>query len=288
MMVLGSTFSVKQFGEEDMELLTSLASIAAMRIRNMRLTEEAVERKRLEADLALARSIQLDLLPDHLPEIAGYQLYGGNIPSRGASGDFFKVEERNDPAECVLFLADVSGKGIGAALITHTVDALATGPIELGLPPDEACERVSRRLWKKTAPEKYATAFLAVLEPASGNVVYTNAGHNPGLVVRADGSTEWLSSNGPPLGILEEATYGSSKTSLGIGDTLILYTDGMTEAENPDEEEFGEERLEAVCLEHRDKSVEEIADALHDNLERHASGIPFADDRTMVLVKREG
>jgi len=288
MMVLGSTYSVKQFGEEDMELLTSLASVAAMRIRNVRLTEEAVERKRLDAEVALARRIQLGLMPDTLPEVAGYQLFGGNLPSRGASGDFFKVEERNDGAECVMFLADVSGKGIGAAIITASLEALATGPIEQRVPPDEACERVSRRLFERTTPEKYATAFLAVLEPASGRVEFTNAGHNPGLVVRADGSSEWLHSTGPPLGILEEGTYDSAETTLGIGDTMILYTDGMTEAENPDEEEFGEERLEVVCVEHRDKSVQEIADALHDNLEQFAGGIPFADDRTMVLVKREG
>jgi len=287
MMVMGSTLSIKQFGEEDMELLTSLASIAAMRIRNVRLTEEAVERKRLEADIALARNIQLALLPENLPVVAGYQLYGGNIPSRGASGDFYSVVERKNGDECVLFLADVSGKGIGAALITHSVEALTAGPIESGVPTDEACERVSRRLFTRTAWEKYATAFMATLEPATGRVLYTNAGHNPGLVVRTDGSSEWLESNGPPLGILEEATYGSAEVTLHPGDALILYTDGLTEAENPEEEEFGEERLQAVCVENRDKPVEQIAEALIEALERYVDGVPFADDRTMVMVKRE-
>jgi serine phosphatase RsbU (regulator of sigma subunit) len=167
------------------------------------------------------------------------------------------------------------------------VEALATGPIELGVSPDEACERVSRRLFTRTAPEKYATAFMAVLEPATGKVSFTNAGHNPGLVVRVEGSTEWLSSNGPPLGILAEGVYAISESELHPGDTLVLYTDGMTEAENQDEEEFGEERLEAVCVEHRGRSAEEMAEALHEELERFVDGVPFADDRTMVVVKRE-
>jgi len=288
MMVLSSTLSTREFTEEDMELLTSLASVAAMRIRDVRLTEEAAERRRLEREVAMARGIQTALLPDRLPTPPGYLLYGDNSPSRGVSGDFYTVVERKAGAECVFFVADVSGKGIPAAVIAASLDALMTGPIELDVPPAEACERVSRRLFDKTSPEKYATAFLAVLERATGVVHYTNAGHNPGLVLRGDGTTEWLESTGPPLGILVDGTFTAAQTELGEGDVLVLYTDGITEAENPDEEEFGEERLAAVCVKHHDRPPDELARAIGDELVAFADGVPFADDRTVVILRREG
>jgi serine phosphatase RsbU (regulator of sigma subunit) len=287
MIVLGSTLSVREFTEEDMELLTSLASVAAMRIRNVRLAVEAAERQRLEADVAMAREIQVGLLPDRLPDPPGYQLYGGNLPSRGVSGDFYVVVERGDGAECVFFLADVAGKGIGAAFLTASLEALAIGPIEQGIPPDEACDRVSRRLFKRTNPEKYATGFLAVLETASGKIKYANAGHNPGLLIHRDGATEWLASKGTPLGILANGSYEAAETTLGAGDTLVLYTDGITEAENPDEDEYGEERLEALCVQNRDKSLEDLDAALEQDLQEFTDGVPFADDRTVVMVRRE-
>jgi sigma-B regulation protein RsbU (phosphoserine phosphatase) len=287
MMVVGSTLSVRQFTEEDMELLTSLASVAAMRISNVRLAEEAVERKKLEHEVALAREIQVAALPDSLPEPEGYDLYGVNLPSRGVSGDFFKVVERGDGAECVFFLADVSGKGIGAAMLTTSVEALAAGPIEGGVSPDQACEQVSRRLFRRTPPEKYATAFMAVLEAASGVVRYTNAGHNSGLIIRDDGSTEWLESTGPPLGILEDGSYELKEAILRARDTLVLYTDGITEAESPDEEEYGEQRLETVCIRNRELPLGGLATALEVDLEAFANGVPYADDRTIVMVRRE-
>jgi serine phosphatase RsbU (regulator of sigma subunit) len=287
MMVLGSTLSVKQFTEEDMELLTSLASVAAMRIRNVRLGEEAAERKRLEAEVALAREIQVALLPDRLPEVAGYQLHGGNVPSRGVSGDFFKIAERSNGEECVIFIADVSGKGMAAAVLTASVEALAAGPIEAGRTPDEVCRRVSRRLYERTPPEKYATAAMALLDPATGTVRYSSAGHNPGLLIRQDGSTEWLDSTGPPLGLLPESEFESRELTLEPGDTLVWYTDGITEAENPDEEEYGEERFEAVCVSNRDKRLYELEAALNQDLLAFARGVPFADDRTVVMVRRD-
>jgi sigma-B regulation protein RsbU (phosphoserine phosphatase) len=257
-----------------------------MRIHNVRLAEEAAERKLLEAEVARAREIQVALLPDTIPEPTGYEIYGGNAPSRGVSGDFFKIAERDEGKECVLFLADVSGKGIGAAVLTATIEALTAGPIEQGYEPDHACSRVSRRLFQRTSPEKYATAFLAVLEPESGKIRFTNAGHNPGLVVRGDGSSEWLESNGPPLGILPEGEYELAELGLEVGDTLVLYTDGITEANNPEDDEYGEERLEAVCVGHREQPLDRLADELNKDLDHFADGVPYADDRTLVIVRR--
>jgi serine phosphatase RsbU (regulator of sigma subunit) len=287
MMVLGSSFTVRQFTEEDMELLVSLASVAAMRIRNVRLTEEAVERKRLDREVQLAREIQMALLPDTLPEVKGYSLHGGNLPSRGVSGDLFKVMTRGDERECVVFLADVSGKGIAASLLTASLEALIAGPIEQGVSPEDACRLVSRLLFERTTPEKYATGIMAVLESDSGSICYAGAGHNPGLLVREDGDSEWLDSTGAPLGILPVCEYTAREVQLEAGDTVILYTDGITEAENPDEMEYGDERLERVCVQNRHLPLAELAAALEEDLESFADGVPFADDRTVVMIRRD-
>ncbi len=286
MMVLGSTFTVRRFNEEDMQLLTSLASVAAMRIRNLRLTEEAAERKRLEREVKLARDIQMALLPDRLPEVPGWELHGGNSPSRGVSGDLFKVVERTPGRDYALFLADVSGKGIGAALLTASLEALVAAQIEQRVPPDQACTLVSRLLYERTSPEKYATGFLGILDAGSGALCYTSAGHNPGLVVRNDGATEWLQASGMPLGLMPVGGYNTAEVTLAEGDTVVLYTDGITEANNPVDEEFGEQRLEAVCVANRHLPPRELAAALDRELEAFAQGVPYADDRTVVIVRK--
>jgi serine phosphatase RsbU (regulator of sigma subunit) len=286
LIVLSSTARVRVFSEQDMDLLTSLASVAALRIRNLSLAEEAAERRRLQNEVALARQIQLALIPDHLPEVEGYEIHGVNYPSQGVSGDYFEVIERRDGCEVILFVADVSGKGIAASLLTAYIEALSTAPIEDGLTPDEVFTRVSRRLYRRTPHERFATAFIAALDPPSGTVSFANAGHNPALLLRSDGSVEWLGSTGIPLGLLPMADYDSREITLGLGETLVMYTDGITEAINPEEEEYDSVGLEAVCLGHRDLPLAELADTIEEDLERFASGVPFADDRTLVMLRR--
>ncbi len=286
MIVLSSRAGVRQFSEDDMELLVSLASIAALRLRNVALLEEAAERKRLEKELALGRRIQVALLPDKLPNIPGYALHAGNIPSRGVSGDYYQVLERAEGRECVLMVADVSGKGIAASLLTASLEALSAVPIEDGLPPEQICERLSGLLFHRTPPEKYATAFLGILEPETGALRYTNAGHNPGLVVRATGETEVLGPTGTPIGLIPDIPYDAGTTSLEPGDILLLYTDGITEPTDPDDEEYGLDRLTTVCVRHRDAELPALAVAIGNDLEDFVRGEPFPDDRTLVIVRR--
>ncbi len=262
LIVLESRAGVRQFSEEDLELLVSLAAVAALHLRNLALALEAAERRRLQEELALARRIQVALLPDRLPEVPGWELYGGNIPSRGVSGDYYEVVTRDEGRECVLMVADVAGKGMAASLLTVSLQALSAGPIEDGLPPDEICARLSRQLYRRTPPEKYATAFLGILEPATGRLRYTNAGHNPPLVLRAAGTAEELGSTGVPIGLLPQATYSAAETVLGPGDVLVLYTDGLVEAADPEANEYGLERLQEVCLSARGETCESLPEIL--------------------------
>ncbi|HSG40800.1 MAG TPA: SpoIIE family protein phosphatase [Thermoanaerobaculia bacterium] len=287
LIVLESRSGARQFSEEDLELLVSLASVAALHLRNLALANEAAERRRLEEELALARRIQMALLPNRLPDVPGWELYGGNIPSRGVSGDYYEVLERDGGRECVLMVADVAGKGMAASLLTVSLQALSTGPIMDGLPPDEICANLSRLLYLRTPPEKYATAFLGVLEPATGRLRYTNAGHNPPLLVRGDGAVEELGSTGVPLGLLPQARYQAALAELGPGDLLVLYTDGLVEACGSDGEEYGLARLREACRRHRgERDLMAIADALESDLEELMQRAPFADDRTIVLARR--
>jgi serine phosphatase RsbU (regulator of sigma subunit) len=286
MIVLGTRVALRQYSEDDAQLLVTLGSVAAMRLRNIALAEEAAERRRLESEVALARRIQVALLPETLPTLPGWEVHAGNVPSRVVSGDYYVVVPRLGGNGAVLMIADVSGKGIAAALLTASLEALAAGPIEDGLPPEQVCERVSRRLFQRTPPEKYATAFVASVDGESGSLCYANAGHNPALLVRADGETRWLGSTGVPLGLLPQAAYGSAEVELGAGDLVVLYTDGITEATNAAEDEYGGQRLEAVCRAHRDAPLPALQAAIEGDLDAFTGGVPYADDRTIVMLRR--
>ncbi len=286
LIVLGSNAAVRRFSEEDLELLVTLASVAAMRIRNLALAEEAAERRRLEHELDIARRIQVALLPATLPALEGYQVYAASNPSRRVSGDYYEVVLRAEGKECALLVADVAGKGIAASLLTGYLEALASVSIENGLAPHEVFERVSDPLYRRTPANRFATFVLTVLELASGRLQHCSAGHVPAFVVRASGEVEWLEAHGLPLGLLEDSEYSSEETVLRPGDTLVLYSDGYTEAENPAEEQFGEERLAEACVAHRTATPDDLARAIDGDVERFTDGKPAADDRTIVILRR--
>lgn len=286
LIVVGAALGVRSFKSEDLELLVSLASVAALRIRNVRLVAEAMERQRLEQEVRLARQIQVALLPATLPKLPGWELHGGTLPSRGVSGDFYKLLLRGDGTSCALFVADVSGKGIAASLLTASLEALSALPLEGSDPPARICEQVGAMLHRRTPPEKYATAFLGVFDPPSGRLIWTNAGHNPALLLRSGGEAVWLRSNGVPLGLIPGAKYGEGELVMEPGDVLLVYTDGITEAADPDDEEFGEGRLLEAALRGRALPLREMATVLERDLDAFARGVPFHDDRTLVLVRR--
>ncbi|HVS03594.1 MAG TPA: SpoIIE family protein phosphatase [Thermoanaerobaculia bacterium] len=286
MIVLDSRVRARQFGEQDLELLVSLASVAAMGLRNVLLSEEAAQRRLIEHELDLARRLQVALLPLELPQFAGYELQGSNLPSRGVSGDYYTGVSRADGRECFLMIADVAGKGVGASLLTASLEALCAGPITEGLPPDTLCDRVGRRLLQRTPPERYATAFCGSLDVPSGTLCFANAGHPPPLLLRRQGEVERLARTGPPLGLLPGATYGGGEVELAPGDVLVTYSDGVTEAENPEGEQYGIDRLEALLRQHAGAGLETVIAALESDLSAFTRGTSYADDRTLLLLRR--
>lgn len=285
-MIVLSAERGRRFQEEDMELLVSLANVAALALRNVALAEEAAERRHLEEELALGRRIQVALLPDHLPVVPGYELFANNLPSRGVSGDYYQILERREGRELILMVADVSGKGIGASLLTASLEALAAGPIEDGHPPEDIFRRISRRLYQRTSMEKYATAVLVVIDTESGRIRFANAGHNPVLILEEEGEVRRLEATGPPLGIFAESDYERAELQLAPGATLLLYTDGLTEGTNPQEEEYGLDRLIEAARAHLALDLEALSIALSQDLRRFAQGTPLLDDLTLVMARR--
>ena len=184
-------------------------------------------------------------------------------------------------------IVDVSGKGMAAALLTASLEALAAVPVESGRPPEEICATVSRLLHRRTLPAKYATAFLAVVDTASGRLSYANAGHNPALVVRAEGEVERLAATGRPLALLADSQYRAAAAELAPGDLLVLYTDGHVEATDERGEEYGLERLTAMIAARRAAPLAELAAELAQDLARFVGDEPYGDDRTLVLLRRE-
>jgi len=289
MIALASSLEKSLFVEEDRDLLASLASIAALRIHIIKLAqraaEEAAQRRLFEAELNLARRIQVAVLPTELPRIEGYDLAGSTIPSRGVSGDYYQAVERLGGKETVLMVADVCGKGICASLTTLSLEALAAGPIEVGRPPAELCTKVNRRLHTRTLSNRFATAFVVVLEPHGRILRYASAGH-PGLLVGSKGNIITLGSTGPPLGAFADIEYGESSVLIDSGDTLVLFTDGIIEAANPDGEEFGTARLAEVVASNLDNELGALSRSIETALEEFVEGVPYKDDRTLVLLRK--
>ncbi len=285
--VLTSRSALRQFTEEDMDLLVCMASVAALRIRNVALAEEAAARRQLEKEIELARRIQVTLLPDRLPSAAGFEFFAGNIPSRGVSGDFYEFVERRGGRECLAWMADVSGKGIAASLLTASLEALSAAPIQEGLAPDEIFTRVSRLLFERTPPEKYATAVMVSIDLDSGVLKYASAGHSRGLLLRRS-APRWLPATGLPLGMFPDARYECAEVALHEGDLLVLYSDGISEAMNPDREEYGQDRLARVAAEHGRDPLADLDAAIERDLGAFVEGAPFSDDRTLLMIRRTG
>jgi serine phosphatase RsbU (regulator of sigma subunit)/pSer/pThr/pTyr-binding forkhead associated (FHA) protein len=272
------------FTEDDLRVLTALANVAAAKIENVRLLEESLEKRRMEEDMRMAAEIQTGLLPSSAPRIPGWDLAGSNQPCRTVGGDYydFAVER----GRLLLALGDVSGKGTGAALLMTVLRAAVRAHwMEPSLA--DAVSRINRTVCQNVPSSKYVTFFLASLDPASGHLDYVNAGHNPPILVRAGGDVEKLTFGGLVLGIFEGVSYEGGSVVMEQGDTLIVYSDGVTETWDPDGEEFGEDKLVALTVADRAKGADAVQAGILREIESFEQGARATDDRTLVVLKRE-
>jgi phosphoserine phosphatase RsbU/P len=278
---------LRPFTQEDLDLLTVMANVAAIRIEHARLAEVEQSEKLMELELAQASEIQSMLLPTEAPSYPGYDLAGHNLPCRTVGGDYFDFVPYAD-GRVALVVGDVSGKGLPAALLMSSLQARVQMLSETGPDPASAVTLLNRNLAERCPAGKFVTFFYALLDPASGSLTYSNAGHNYPLLLREDGSVEELSGGGMVLGLFPSIRYELRETKLEPGDMLVLYSDGVTEACDPIGEEFGEARLAKFFQERGDESCSHLVASLMAHLRTWRSSTSFADDFTIVLVKRMG
>jgi sigma-B regulation protein RsbU (phosphoserine phosphatase) len=275
-----------RFSEDHLKVLTTLASVAAIRVENARLLEEQIDRQRLEHELQLASEIQQRFQPTAPPVVAGYELQGISFPCYEIGGDYYDFIERED-GRLIITLGDVSGKGTAAALLMSSLHAAVHAQAASHDSLVDTISAVNRYLADNIPPNRFVTLFYAELNPKTGSLSFLNAGHNPPLIVHQAGTVEQLSSGGLPLGIKPDAVFREGRTQLHPGDVLVIYSDGVSEAGNPQGEEFGVKRLSDTVTRNIESSASGIRDRIESALTKFSEGTAAADDITLVIVKRQ-
>ncbi|MEJ2636589.1 MAG: SpoIIE family protein phosphatase [Calditrichia bacterium] len=274
------------FSADDQRLLSIIAAQSAHVIENARLYEEEQALLRFQEEMRLARDIQLNLLPATIPEIPGYQISGKTIPAKDVGGDYYDFIplDENTLAFC---LGDVSGKGIPAALLMANLQATLRNQSKAGTCCRDCITKANTFLFQSTDSKKFATLFYGILNFKENEFVYCNAGHDNPFLFSANDEPVRLQAGGIVLGFIPEYNFAEEKVPFPPGGLLVIYSDGITEAMNSREEEFGESRLAEIISRNGDRSAEQIASAILDEIDTYVGDIPPMDDKTIVVIKRE-
>ena len=275
------------FNDLDAMLLQAVSRQVRASLENEYLLGQSLEKERIEKELNLAADIQQKIIPKELPKIEGYQLAGINFPSREVGGDYYDCIDLGG-GKFALIMADVAGKGISAALLVNTLNAALYSYLEFNLPLTELADRLNKLIYKASPPDKYITFFAAVLGSNSGKLDVVNAGHNPALLLRKDGTLEQIEAGGIGLGMLDLGIpYTGQTLIINSGDKLFLYTDGIPEAMNSAEEEYSEERMISFFQNHSQDSPQEFISALVKDVKDYTGATPQSDDITSMILKRD-
>lgn len=278
------------FSQSDLDLLSAIASTAAIAIENARLYKIAVEKGRLERELQMARQVQVSFLPTATPRLAGWEVAARWWPARQVSGDYYDFIpiSRN---QLGLVIADVSDKGMPAALFMALTRSIIRASMDPSVAPARGIEHANRLLYSDSANGMFVTLFYTSLNPVSGEITYVNAGHNPALLCRCNPATRqvqitWLTKTGMALGIDPESPFQQNTIRLETGDMLVLYTDGIVDAQNPQGLPFGNERLFSVVARDGCSSAEEIVASLETTLAAFSQNSEPVDDITLLVLRR--
>ncbi|HEX5474637.1 MAG TPA: GAF domain-containing SpoIIE family protein phosphatase [Vicinamibacterales bacterium] len=304
---LGSTVPMA-YTAAQLKLLNTLALQTATAIENARLFERTIQaarererllalqqetelaRAKLESEMKLAARIQADLFPATLPRPDGYDMAARNHPARRCGGDYYDALPLAVPGAAqhlLLCVADVSGKGLPAALLMSNMQATLRALLGRGVPLPRLAEAASDLLYAATSPEKYVTAALVDLTPGTGELRFVGAGHLDNAILRADGAIVPLTSTGAPLGLLPPGLpFGEMRDVLHPGDAIVLYSDGVTDAQDASGAEFGESRLYDLLRRAADLAPETIIDRVFRAVETFVGGTPQFDDMTMLVLRR--
>jgi len=273
------------FTQADLELLSAIASSAAIAIENARLYQVAVEKGRMERELQVAREVQASLIPRDTPQLAGWDFAARWKPALEVSGDFYDFIPADGRLGIVI--ADVSDKGMPAALFMALSRSIVRASVTPLHPPADAIGQANRLICADSMDSMFVTLFYAQLDPTSGELVYVNGGHNPPLLYHAENEElVALTRTGMALGFFDFVDFAEGAARLDHGDFVVLYTDGVTEAMDAHLGEFGEARLRRVLLDNRGASAEDMAAALEESVMAFTGAAAPSDDITYVIAKR--
>jgi sigma-B regulation protein RsbU (phosphoserine phosphatase) len=273
-----------RYNSEDMTFLAFMGNQIAVAMENAKLYHESLEKQRLEEELAVARQIQMDLLPRELPELANFDFAAFIEPSSQVGGDFYDFIPLADGRMGVV-VADASGKGVPAALLISRMQAMMQSEVRFGRSVGEMMSSVNQFILESTARDRFATCFYIEINDNGRGFLYCNAGHNYPLLVREDGTIEYLIKGGLLLGAFPEVTYETGAGRMEPGDMLVLYTDGVTEAMDAEENEYGEGRLAEDLLLLRNLPADVICSRTIKNIKQFGAGLSDIDDITLVVIK---
>ncbi len=273
------------FTQDDLTLLSSLANVAAVKLENAKLVEEMIEKKRMERELELASEIQKNSLPSQAPRLSGWDLVGTNTPCYTIGGDYFDFIAR--PNGVALVLGDVAGKGASAALMMMVLRATVHFACQRESDVLTILSQTNGVMFDNSPAQFYVTFFFGDLDTRSGRMRYVNAGHIPPILYRAKSrSIERLGAGGTVLGLFPEAPFDAGDVEFEPGDTLVVFTDGLSEAWGQNEEEFGEDRMGALIREHAALSAKDLESSIQNEIDVFTAGGRPTDDRTLIVVKR--
>lgn len=286
--VLGPRLGGKGYTEADREFGAGLVAQAAVAFDNAWHFRDTLAKQQIEKELHLAASIQVDLFPKTLPTLAHTEIAARNRQARQVGGDYYDVLlcHGSDHPEYLLCVADISGKGIAAALLMSNIQATLRAILAHEVDVTKIAVRTNDLLWASTPPNKYATAFLLRYDPATGAGQYVNGGHNDPVILRAGGEVELLGTTGMPIGMFANRVFEQGDMQLYPGDLLFIYSDGIPDANNVAGEEFDMDRLISALREARTRPVEEILDHMFSRLDEFVGEAPQFDDITMMVVRR--
>lgn len=283
LLLVGPKMSGQIYQKDELEFLSTLGNRVMISIENSRLFQETLEKQRLEEEIAIAREIQQRLLPNSFPRVQGFEIYGLNIPSLQVGGDYFDCFALDDQ-RLIFAVGDVSGKGVGAALLMSNLHAGLHTIVQSKADLQSIVARLNELIYENTNFDKFITFFYAEINPISKKMSYVNAGHNPPYIFHADGAYELLEEGGLILGMMPGVEYEIGKVLLQPGDRLVAFTDGVTEARAVSGDMFEEDRLERLIgrAVGENLGIRQLTDFLIQELEIFSLGAPQADDITML------
>ncbi|HTG86543.1 MAG TPA: GAF domain-containing SpoIIE family protein phosphatase [Pyrinomonadaceae bacterium] len=272
------------YGNDDLEVLMLLASQVAIIIDKVELHEQLIEKKRLQGQLEVARQVQLELLPPNDPQLSGYDISAYNFPTEEVSGDYYDwVRIYEDQIGIVI--ADVSGKGVPAAILMAFLRASLRAASQIGYATNISMAKVNSLLWESIERNQFVTAFYGILDATNKTLSFSNAGHNWPILIKAGGEIRFLDEGEQPLGMFQHTRYHQYHVLLEPGDVLVLYTDGASEAESPGGEEFGRERLVEAVKNSLDKPAREMIASIQMAVLEWTASAGANDDVTFFVIK---